>query len=97
MEKDRVYYNSLTKKDLVDNYKISEDVINEFKRNIKHFLRGELSYEENTYDNQIKRAIRSEMASQLFNDNLAYQIKDEDDRMIQKVIEMLNTKVHDNK
>ena len=97
LEKDRVYYNSLTKKDLVDNYKISEDVIEEFKRNIKPFLRGELSYEENTYDNQIKRAIRSEMASQLFNDNLAYQIKDVDDRMVQKVIEILNTKVHDKK
>ena len=56
-----------------------------------------MSYEENTYDNQIKRAIRSEMASQLFNDNLAYQIKDVDDRMIQKVIEILHTKVHDKK
>ncbi len=97
LEKDRSYYNGLTKKDLVDSYKISEDVIDEFKSNIKPFLRGGLTYEENIYDNQIKRAIRSEMASQLFNDNLAYQIKDEDDRMIQKVIEILKTKVHDKK
>ena len=42
-----------------------------------------------TYDTVIKHSLKAAIATQLFDENLAYQIKDEDDKMIQKVKELL--------
>lgn len=89
LEKERKYYNNLTKEDLLDKHVVSEEVVLEFKNNVRAFVRGQWSINVSDYDEQIKRAIKAEIASQLFDDNLAYQIKDEDDKMIQKVKELL--------
>ena len=43
----------------------------------------------NVFDTEIKNHLTAAIASQLFDDNLANQIKDTDDKMVQKVIELL--------
>jgi len=89
LEKDRKYYNTLSKEELLEKQLASEELVSEFKNNVRGFVRGQWSINTSDYDEQIKRAIKAEMASQLFDDNLAYQIKDEDDLMIQKVKKIL--------
>ena len=89
LEKDRKYYNNLTKRELLEEHDVSEDNVSEFIEHVHVFVRRKWTINVSDYDEQIKRAIKAEIASQLFDDNLAYQIKDEDDMMIQKVKELL--------
>jgi len=89
LEKDRVYYSNLSKKELLEKDVVSQDVVLAFKNHVSEFVRGQWRINVSDYDEQIKRAIKAEIASQLFDDKLAYEIKDEDDRMIQKVIYIL--------
>jgi carboxyl-terminal processing protease len=90
LEKDRKYYNGLSKKELIESTVVLDETVLQFKNHIKPFLRWDLSIGSYNYDAQIRRAIKSEMASQLFDDNVAYQIKEEDDSMIKKVKELLS-------
>ncbi|PHS10529.1 MAG: peptidase S41 [Kordia sp.] len=89
LEKDRKYYNNLTKRELLEDHVVSEDDVSEFIEHVYVFVRRKWTINGSDYDEQINRAIKAEIASQLFDDNLAYQIKDEDDMMIQKVKELL--------
>lgn len=89
LEKRRRYYNGLTKKELLEEYIVSEAVVSDFKEYVRVFVRGQWGIDVSDYDEQIKRSIKAEIASQLFDDNIAYDIKDEDDRMIQKVKKLL--------
>jgi len=89
LEKDRAYYNNLTKKELIEKHVVSEDDVLDFVEHVYVRIRGRWTINVSDYEGQIKRAIKAEVASQLFDDNLAYQIKDEDDMMVQKVIELL--------
>jgi len=89
LEKERGYYNNMTKKEMLEEYIVSEAVVSDFKKYVRVFVRGQWGIDVLDYDEQIKRSIKAEIASQLFDDNIAYDIKDEDDRMIQKVKNLL--------
>jgi carboxyl-terminal processing protease len=92
LEENRAYYNSLNSNDLMKANIVSEDNVSSFKNYIKPYLFGVNTLDFNKYDGQINRALRAEIALQLFNESLAYQIKDQDDKMVRKVIEILDQK-----
>ncbi len=91
MEKDRKFYNDLSENNFINEFNVSDTDVSDFKIRATVLLKGTWS-SNSAYDEEIRRAIKAEMASQLFNENLSYKIKNIDDLMIQKVIE-----IHDKK
>ncbi|MGB1269547.1 MAG: S41 family peptidase [Flavobacteriaceae bacterium] len=89
LEKDRAYYAKLTEEELVSSYAISDEVLSAYKSYVKIRTRNQLIIDFDTHDSEIRHYLKAAIASQLFNDNLAYQIKDSDDKMVNKVIELL--------
>ncbi len=91
LEKDRKYYNGLSKYQFIEEYSVPNKDVSDFKINLTVLLKGTWT-STSEYDEEIRRAIKSEIASQLFDENLASQIKNIDDAMIQKVIELHDKK-----
>jgi len=89
LEEKRSLYNNMSKIEFSDNYRVSDSVLVNFKEYVSVAYRRQWSIDTLDYDKEIKNSLKAAMASQLFDANLAYQIKDEDDKMIQKVIELL--------
>lgn len=90
LENNRKFYNSLSKASFINDFVVSEQLLQEFKDYLRMRTRGELTVTTSEYDGYIKRHIKAALAEQLFDVALSYQIKDDDDVMINKVKEMLN-------
>ena len=89
LEKNRKVYNSLNSIDFEQNFTISDTLVQKYKNHLTLITRGELLIKKSTNDSEIKNALKSAIASQLFDDNLAYKIKGADDKMIQRVLELI--------
>jgi len=89
LERNREHFNSLSQDDFLTSYKVSDALVKKYKNHLQSITHGELNIDKNTYDSEIKNALKAAIAAQLFNDNVAYKIKGEDDKMILKVKELL--------
>ncbi|MGY5846171.1 S41 family peptidase [Salegentibacter sp. HM20] len=84
LEEDRSYYNSLSRKDF-EQLEIGDDLINDFIR----FGRGEnLSIRVYKYKDVLVRYLKATMAQQLFGTTAYEKLKNEDDLIIKKLIEL---------
>lgn len=90
LENKRAYYNSLSRDEFMKNFNVDDSLLLDYKSYVKIRTRGELIIDFDTYDDEIKRYLKATIASQLFDENLSYQIKDESDPMIKKVKELIN-------
>jgi len=68
---------------------VSDSIISDFKKYVNVIARKQWTIDTVTYAAVIKHSLKAAIATQIFDENLAYQIKDEDDMMIQKVKELL--------
>jgi carboxyl-terminal processing protease len=89
LEKDRAYYSELSKEKLLKNFEVSDVMLSDYKSYVRIRTRNQLIIDFNVFDTEIKNHLKAAIASQLFDANLANQIKDTDDKMVQKVIELL--------
>lgn len=89
LEKDRVYYAKLSQEEFVKNSIISDVMLSDYKSYVRIRTRNQLIIDFDTYDLEIKNHLKAAIASQLFDESIACQIKDRDDKMLQKVIELL--------
>ena len=89
LEKDRRYYSNLSKSEFLKELEISDALVEEYKSFVRLSTRNQLVITTQVYDTEIKHYIKAAMASQLFDENMAYQIKNVDDRMINKVVEII--------
>lgn len=89
LELDRRYYSKLVSDRFISDFEVSDSMLVAYKSYVRIRTRNQLIIDFDTYNNEIKRHLKAAIASQLFDDNLAHQMKDEDDKMIQKVLELL--------
>lgn len=89
LEKDRKHFLSMSEDELLHKFEVSDELLSDYKSYVRIRTGNQLVIDFNTHDAEIKRYLKSSMASQLFDDNLAFQIKDNDDSMVNKVIELL--------
>jgi len=90
LEKDRNYFKEVKVDSFCANYTVSDTLLENYKKHLKKRTRGELNISNATkYHSEIKTALKAAIAAQLFNDNVAYSIKAIDDKMLQKVKELL--------
>lgn len=85
LENDREYYNSLKFEDFIQLDMVDEEILQQFR----DFTRREnFQIKISDYKPVLKRYLKATMAKQLFGSNAFEQIVNEDDRVIDKVIEL---------
>ncbi|MCP9199038.1 S41 family peptidase [Gramella sp. GC03-9] len=88
LERDRQYYNSVSREDFVEEIEITEEMIDGFETYI--LLERDLRINLNVKKHKplLKKYLKAEMAQQLFGTNAFQRYLNEDDRIIEKVIEL---------
>ncbi|TBW27126.1 S41 family peptidase [Gramella sp. KN1008] len=87
LEKDREYYNSIPKSEYRERIEITEEMLRNFDRYLRQMgVRINLNGEE--HKPLLKKYLKAEMAQQLFGTNAFERYLNEDDRIIEKVIEL---------
>ncbi len=91
LEKNREYYNSISKNDFREELEITEEMILDFDRYIRRMNIGVKDTSEERKP-LLKKYLKAEMAQQLFGTNAFERYLNEDDRLIEKVIELSEEK-----
>ncbi|MFD0964438.1 S41 family peptidase [Pseudofulvibacter geojedonensis] len=89
LENNRKHYHTFSRISFINDFEVSDKLLQEFKDYLRIKTRGELTVTTSEHDAYIKRSIKAAIAEQMFDLVLSYQIKDEDDTMINKVKELL--------
>ena len=85
MEKNRTQFSGITLEDFLVNYKVDEDLLNEF---IDYSTIDKDHSEFRNHLDQIKTIIKASIAQQIFDTNTFELILNNDDKMIQKVLDL---------
>lgn len=91
LEKNREYYNNISKKDFREEIVISEEMLNDFSSylGIANMGLNKISEERKPL---LKKYLKAEIAQQLFGTNTFERYLNEDDQIIEKVIELSKEK-----
>ncbi|MFD1094691.1 S41 family peptidase [Salegentibacter chungangensis] len=89
LEKDRKYYNSLSKEEFRKEVIIDDKMVQDF---IDYGRSENLNFKINNYSPLLKQYLKAVMAQQLFGTNAFERLKNEGDRIIEKVIELSREK-----
>jgi len=91
LEKNREYYNNISKKDFREEIVISEEMLNDFSSylGIANMGLDKISEERKPL---LKKYLKAEIAQQLFGTNTFERYLNEDDQIIEKVIELSKEK-----
>ncbi len=91
LERNREYYNSISKEDFKKEIEITDEMLKDFNRYIyQRDVRFNLTFEE--HKPLLKKYLKAEMAQQLFGTNIFERYLNEDDRIIEKVVELSKQK-----
>lgn len=85
LEKDREYYNSLTRDQFMNSYVVTEEHIKDLQNYLDNF---QMPVKIDRYKPLAKRYIKAVMAQQLFGSTEFQRLINEDDRILEKVIEL---------
>lgn len=85
LDKDRIYYNSLSLDEFQHEVEIDDQVLNDFSSYLERF---KLNFDAEKYEEVLKTYLKVTMARQLFGTNMYEQIMAEKDPMVQKVLEL---------
>ena len=84
LDKDRSVYRDVTKRDFIDNFEVSDDIVVRFQEFVNRRERTNITFV--AYNDVIKRIIKATLARQLYDDNAFEEIINSDDIMIEEVI-----------
>ena len=88
LEKDRNYYNSISLEDFRKNDIITDDLLADFQ---SYARRNNFPVKMNAYKPLVSRYLKAVMAQQLYGEDEFQRLINEDDRIIEKVIEISKT------
>ncbi|MBT8318830.1 MAG: S41 family peptidase [Gramella sp.] len=91
LEQNREYYNGIVRKDFREEIEITDEMITDFDRYIQQMNIGVKSTSE-LHKPLLRKYLKAEIAQQLFGTNAFERFLNEDDRIIEKVIELSNEK-----
>ena len=86
IDDNREVYNQINVDDFLNQYEITDSIFSQLRQSINATENTNLTF--NKYKTQMSKLLKSAMAEQLFNDTTAYQIKYQDDHMIQEVLQL---------
>ncbi len=91
LEENRKYYNSVSRKEFEEKVEITEEMVSKFSRYLRD-IDPRLKMTPYEHKSLLKKYIKAEMAQQLFGTNAFERYLNEDDRIIEKVIELSQQK-----
>lgn len=92
LEKNRSQFDELSLTDFVYNYQVNTSLAEEF---IHYAKFNEARIDLSNYSNALKKALKANIAQQLYGPNSFEYILNDDDPMLQKVLEMESAKTND--
>lgn len=84
LDKDRSVYKEVTKRDFIDNFEVSDDIVVRFQEFVNRREGTSITFV--AYNDVIKRLIKATLARQLYDDNAFEEIVNRSDIMIDEVI-----------
>lgn len=87
LEKNRPLFKNITFKDLVENYQVSDTLAQEF---INYAQFNEAQIDIKSHEKTLKKALKANIAQQLYGPNEYEFVMNQDDAMLQKVLELEN-------
>ena len=84
LDKNRAVYDGVSKRDFIDNYKVSDDIVVRFQNYVNRQERTRISFV--AFNDVVKRLIKATLARQLYDDNAFEEIVNRSDIMIEEVI-----------
>ncbi|TCK65018.1 carboxyl-terminal processing protease [Winogradskyella wandonensis] len=84
LDKNRAIYDGVSKRDFIDNFVVSDDIVVRFQDYVNRLERTNISFV--AFNDVIKRLIKATLARQLYDDNAFEEIINEIDIMIEEVI-----------
>ncbi|MFV8225497.1 S41 family peptidase [Christiangramia aquimixticola] len=91
LEKDREYYNTIDREDFKSKIQITDEMVDDFDRYVGQTNLG-VTRTSDAKKPLLKKFIKAEIAQQLFGTNVFERYLNEDDRIIDKVIELSRKK-----
>lgn len=85
LEKNRSFYSKMIAEDFIKNYEVTEDLVEEF---IIYLRFNQERIDLTTYEADLKKALKANIAQQLFGSNAYESILNEGDPMVLKVLEI---------
>jgi len=85
LEKDRLYYKSLTLKEFSENFETSDAMVDDYIAYLRQFS---FDYQTGKYKPLLKRYLKATIAQQLFGSNAMEKIINQEDLMIKKVLQL---------
>lgn len=92
LEKDRNFYNSIAKNEFREKIEITEEMMSDFERYLGQ-MSGRINLNIERNKNLLKKYLKAEMAQQLFGTTAFERYLNEDDRIIEKVIQLSKEKL----
>lgn len=86
LDKDRLAFDGVTKKDFIDNFEVSDDVVVRFQGYVSEKEQVQITFV--AYHSEIKQLIKATLAQQLYGRNAYEEIINSTDDMIEEVIKM---------
>ena len=84
LDKDRSIYEGVTKRDFIENFEVSDDIVLRFRNYVNERERTNITFV--AYNDVIKLLIKATLARQLYDDNAFFEIINKRDIMIDEVI-----------
>ncbi|HKJ48789.1 MAG TPA: S41 family peptidase, partial [Christiangramia sp.] len=91
LEENREYYNSITREKFREEIKITDKMIKDFDRYLRQMNIG-MKATSDSHKPLLRKYLKAEIAQQLFGTNVFERYLNEDDRIIEKVIELSGEK-----
>jgi len=85
LEKDRLYYKSLSLEEFTENFKIADVMVEDYVAYLRSF---NFDYKTGKYKVLLKRYLKATIAQQLFGSNAMEKIINQEDPMVKKVLEI---------
>ena len=88
LDKNRTAYDGVTKRDFIDNFSVSADIVLKFQNYVNQIEGARVNFV--AFNDVIKRLIKATLARQLYDDNAYEEIINKSDIMIEEVITLSN-------
>ena len=86
LEKNRHAYDSISKTDFINNFKVSDDMVFEFQEYLNARTDSKVTFV--AYHDEVKQYIKANLADQLYGEGTYEQVLNKSDIMIEEVIEL---------
>ncbi|MFV0565823.1 MAG: S41 family peptidase [Flavobacteriaceae bacterium] len=89
LDRNRAYYNTITKAEFISTYEIPDTIVSEFQEYLNVRMTDKISF--SGFESIAKQHLKASLGEQLFGNGIFYEISNKHDNMVNKVIALSET------